>query len=263
MVLLQQICDFLDALCPVKLAESWDNVGLLLGDPRAEVQRVMTCLTVTDETVGEAVAQRASLVVSHHPLPFHPMTRLTTATPEQRSLLSLARAGVAIYSPHTAYDSAEEGINQQLAVGLGLTQIAPLNFSQDAPPNTGSGRRGSVAAGTTLGMMAQRAKQFLGIQQTQLVGKPDQVVQRVGVACGSAGTLHAAAREAGCNCLVTGEARFHTCLEAAATGLSLILVGHYASERFGVENLATLVQSQFGGLTVWASRNERDPLTWH
>ncbi|MCE9555625.1 MAG: Nif3-like dinuclear metal center hexameric protein [Planctomycetes bacterium] len=263
MVLLQQLCDFLDVLCPAKLAESWDNVGLLLGDPRAEVARVMTCLTITDETVGEAVAQRASLVVSHHPLPFHPLTRLTTATPEQRSLLTLAGAGIAIYSPHTAYDSAAEGINQQLAVGLGLTQIAPLIFPEDAPPNTGSGRCGSVATGTTLGMMAERAKQFLSIRQIQIVGKPDQVVQRMAVACGSAGTLHAAAREAACDCLVTGEARFHSCLEASATGLSLILVGHYASERFGVEKLATIVQSEFSGLTVWASRDERDPLKWH
>lgn len=75
MVLLQQLCDFLDQLCPVELAESWDNVGLLLGDPSAVVTRVMTCLTVTDETVAEAVAQQASLIVSHHPpavSPFYP-----------------------------------------------------------------------------------------------------------------------------------------------------------------------------------------------
>ena len=148
-------------------------------------------------------------------------------------------------------------------MGLGLMQIAPLSFPENAPPNTGSGRFGSTETGATLGMMAELAKQFLRIQRVQIVGKPEQVVHRVAVACGSAGTLHEAAREAGCDCLVTGEARFHSCLEALATGLPLILVGHYTSERFGVEKLATIIQGQFGGLTVWASLDEQDPQTWH
>ena len=178
-------------------------------------------------------------------------------------MLTLAVAGIAIYSPHTAYDSAVEGINQQLAMGLGLAQIAPLSVPTNAPPGAGAGRCGAVEVGATLGLMADRAKSFLGIERVQIVGNPDQEVQRMAVACGSAGTLHEAAREAECDCLVTGEARFHACLEAMATGLSLILVGHYPSERFGVEQLATILQGQFGGLTVWASRDERDPLTWH
>ena len=105
---------------PLRLAESWDNVGLLLGDPQRPVERIMTCLTVTSATVDEAVANKADLVVAHHPLPFTALKKLTTASPEGRSLWSLAEAGISIYSPHTAFDSAPEGINQQLAAGLGL-----------------------------------------------------------------------------------------------------------------------------------------------
>ena len=263
MTKLQSICEFLDRLCPPVLAEPWDNVGLLMGDSQAEVSRIMTCLTVTEATAAEAVAERASLIVSHHPLPFHPLNRLTTASPEGRCLLMLARAGIAIYSPHTAFDSAAAGINQQLAAGLGLTQIAPLTVGDNVPAGTGLGRAGLVQSGTTLAAIADRAKHFLKIDQVQLVGPPERQVRLVGVACGSAGELHATARQAGCECLVTGEARFHTCLEALATGLSLLLVGHYSSERFGVELLARVMQDQFADLTVWASRDERDPVSWH
>jgi len=263
MVVLQQVCDVLARLCPPELAESWDNVGLLLGDPQIAIARIMTCLTVTDETVAEAVAGQASLVVSHHPLPFRPLARITTATPEGRCLLRLAAAGIGIYSPHTAFDSAAEGINQLWASALKLTEIAPLTIPADAPPTTGTGRCGKVAAGTTLAVLAGQVKQFLKIDRVQLVGRPDRVVERVGVACGSAGELHDAARQAQCDCLITGEARFHACLEAQATKLSLILVGHYASERFGVEQLAERLQREFPLMTVWASRDERDPLVWH
>jgi dinuclear metal center YbgI/SA1388 family protein len=260
---LQDICNFLEEICPATLAESWDNVGLLVGDPLADVSRIMTCLTVTEESAAEAVAQRASLIISHHPLPFHPLTRLTTATPEGRCLLMLIRAGVAIYSPHTAYDSAAEGINQQLAAGLGLTQIAPLVSGENVTAGLGSGRCGLASKGTTLESLADRAKKLLNVEHVQLVGRPELKLSRVGVACGNAGELHAAARQAGCDCLVTGEARFHSCIEALAAGLALILVGHYSSERSGVERLAQIVQEKFAGLTVWASRDERDPLRWH
>jgi len=262
MVVLQQVCDVLTRLCPPQLAEPWDNVGLLLGDPRCAVARIMTCLTVTDETVAEAVAQKASLVVSHHPLPFRPLARITTATPEGRCLLKLAAAGIAIYSPHTAFDSAVDGINQQWASALNLTNVTPLAVSPEAPAGTGAGRCGKAAPGSTLGTLASHVKQFLKISQVQLVGAPERTVERVGIACGSAGELHSAARLARCDCLITGEARFHACLEAQATDLSLILVGHYASERFGVEQLAEHLQREFPQLEVWASRDERDPLVW-
>jgi dinuclear metal center YbgI/SA1388 family protein len=263
MTLIQDICDFLERLCPPVLAEAWDNVGLLLGDPAATATGVMTCLTATEETVREAVAQRASLVISHHPLPFRPLKTLTTRTPEGRCLWELARAGIALYSPHTTYDSAALGINQQLAEGLGLTHIAPLAVPEGAPEGSGTGRAGAAPAGSTLGVIAKAARQLLGVDAVQLVGDAHRKIRRVGVACGSAGDLHEAARTAQCDCLVTGEARFHACLEAQATGLSLILVGHYASERRGVEQLARFVQQQFNNLTVWASRDERDPLKWH
>jgi dinuclear metal center YbgI/SA1388 family protein len=117
---------FLQRLAPLALAEEWDNVGLLVGDGRAEVRRVMTCLTLTPDVADEAVAQHVDLIVSHHPVLFRPVQRLTAETSEGRLLLKLIAAGVAVYCAHTAYDSAQAGINQQLAELLGLTEIAPL-----------------------------------------------------------------------------------------------------------------------------------------
>ena len=82
------------------------------------------------------------------------------------------------------------------------------------------------------------------------------------VACGSAGEFLEPAQAAGCECLVTGEVRFHTCLEAEVAGMSLVLAGHFASERFAVEQLAGVLAAQFPALQVWASRQEKDPLHW-
>jgi dinuclear metal center YbgI/SA1388 family protein len=254
------IAEFLEQFAPPRLAEEWDNVGLLVGDRRREVGRVMTCLTVSPATAAEAVERRAELIVAHHPLPFNAVRRITADTVVGRMLLELIAAGVAVYSPHTAFDSAAEGINQRLAEGLGLTEIVPL---APRPEGQGTGRRGRLARPIILGELALRLKQFLRIERLQIVGQPEQSVTQVAIGCGAAGELLDAARTAGCDAMVLGEARFHTCLEAESLGISLLLPGHYASERFAVESLAEVLSRQFPAVEVWASQAERDPLRWN
>jgi dinuclear metal center YbgI/SA1388 family protein len=255
---------YLEVLAPPKLAEAWDNVGLLVGDREATFGRVMTCLTITPASTAEAIKRRADVIVSHHPLPFQALKRITTDTPTGRMLWDLIRAGVSIYSPHTAFDSAAEGINQHLAEGLDLHDINVLieNPKADGDITEGTGRWGWLPDGTTLGGLAGQVKSFLAIERVQVVGDLKRPIERVAVGCGSAGEFLTAARDKSCQCLVTGETRFHTSLEAEATEMGLILAGHYATERFGVERLAESIQQRFPEIEAWASRSEADPLVW-
>ncbi len=260
------ITAFLDAFAPPKLAEAWDNVGLLVGDPQALVERVMTCLTVTPESAQEAIEQRVSLIVTHHPLPFQATKRITTETVDGRLLWNLIRAGVSIFSPHTAFDSARSGINQRLVTGLGLVDVAPITptvyVGDPALMGLGAGRYGRLAEPLPLADLLTRVKAFLKIDTLQVVGPLDRMIRTLAVACGSAGEFLTPARKLGCDCLLTGETRFHTSLEAEATGTALILAGHYATERFGVEALADELRQSFPTLRIWASERERDPLQW-
>src|SRR5262245_6835282 len=105
------ITRFLEKTTPLALAAEWDNVGLLLGDANQAAGRVMTCLTVTPESAAEAIREKADLIVSHHPILFRAVQKLTAGSTEGRMLLDLVRAGIAVYSPHTAYDNATGGIN--------------------------------------------------------------------------------------------------------------------------------------------------------
>lgn len=257
-----KIVRLLDALAPPMLAEEWDNVGLLVGDRQRPVRRLMTCLTLTPTTVAEAIQRQADLVVVHHPLPFRPLSRVTTDTTTGRLLWDLIGAHVAVYSPHTAFDSARGGINELLAAGLGLQRIEPLTGSQSQPEDSavGAGRYGAPDKPLTLADLAERVKAFLSVDALRLVGDANQPVQCAAVACGSGGSFLPAARENGCDCLVTGEANFHTCLEAEATGVGLILAGHFASERFALERLADTLDEQLSDVQIWASELERDPL---
>jgi putative NIF3 family GTP cyclohydrolase 1 type 2 len=112
----------------------------------------------------------------------------------------------------------------------------------------------------SLGQLAGLLKQFLKISGLHVVGDLQMPISRVAVACGSAGEFLDVAVTRGCQCLVTGETRLHTCYDAESRGAALLLAGHYASERFGVERLAEVLAQQFGIAKIWASRDERDPL---
>jgi dinuclear metal center YbgI/SA1388 family protein len=274
-----QLCEFLDSFAPPELAAEWDNVGLLVGDRAQRAERVMTCLTITPAAAAEAIRERADLIVTHHPLPFRPLKKLTADEPGGRILLDLIRAGIAIHSPHTAFDSAARGINQQLAEGLGLVEIEPLESGPhsgpphrgrtDAPPVpplapalAGTGRYGRFPQPTTLGQAAAKLKQFLHLGGLHVVGNLQAPIERVAIACGSAGDLLRLATLRDCQLFITGEASLHSSYDAAARGIAMLLAGHYASERFGVERLAEIIGDQFPALTIWPSQDERDPLIW-
>lgn len=363
-MLLRDLIPHLESLAPPQLAESWDNNGLLLGDRAAEVQRVLTCLTLTPDVAAEAVELGAQLVVAHHPLMFKPVQRLTGDTGEGRTLLLLARHGIAVYSPHTSWDSAPQGINQQLAELLELTDIVPLrpklggsayklvtfvpqsdlenvrqalwqagcgvigNYAncsfispgtgtffgtsdadptigragqleqvseqklemicprtrlsaalsalreahsyeepavdvipmEPLPDGSGAGRAGRLAAPVTLAAVVERVRQVLPCPGLQFVGDPDGIIERVGVACGAAADFWQDARRAGCQVLLTGEARFHAALEVREAGFAMIVAGHFATERFAMARLADLLTARCPDIRCAASVVERDPL---
>ncbi len=144
MTTVSEVVGWLEQFAPSRMAESWDNVGLLWGDPAEPVHRVMTCLTVTPETAAEAIREQASMIVSHHPVLFHAVKSIRADVAETGHLWKLARAGIAIASPHTAFDNTIGGINDLLCRRLGLLEVSPLRpVATSGNPAPGGSRRRS------------------------------------------------------------------------------------------------------------------------
>ena len=253
------VIDTLKKLAPPRLSEDWDNTGLLVGHSDADVTKILTCLTLTPDVAAEAVQQGVQLVVSHHPVLFHGAKQITDATSEGRTLLSLIENRVAVYSPHTCYDSAKCGINQQLAESFGLGDIRPIRPSAEVN-GLGSGRFGRLPEHVDLRTFLGTVGQAVGGEYLEFTGSLDSSVSAVAVACGAAGEFLSAAIPLGCDTFVTGESRFHSALAARTAGVTLILLGHYCSERPAVEKLAKILADEFGDTEAFASRVESDPL---
>jgi dinuclear metal center YbgI/SA1388 family protein len=256
-----QVTEALEHMAPLRLAAAWDSVGLLVGSRRPQIARVMTCLSLTPEVAAEAVRENADMVVTHHPLPFRPVPRVTADTATGRVLLELIHAGIAVWSSHTAWDSAAGGINDQLAALLGLDHVTPIE-PDPIHHLAGFGRAGTAPAGWSIAQLSNHIAGRLQVKSVQVVGSPDRPAGRVGIVCGSGGESLDAVRKAGCTTFLTGEIKLHQALEARATDLAVIAVGHHASERFSMDVLAGRLAGSVPGLSCWVSRDETDPITW-
>ncbi len=125
-VTIKQVCNAMERWAPSGLAYEWDRVGLQVGDPKAPVTKVITCLTVTEEVVRRAERWGADLIVAHHPLLFRPLKSLRTDDVHTRLCLRLVAANVGCFAAHTNLDVVPNGVNTLLAETLGLQQIRPL-----------------------------------------------------------------------------------------------------------------------------------------
>lgn len=123
------IVGIINKIAPVALAETWDNPGLQIGDPCAEVSRILVALDPTPDVIDAAIAASCQLLVTHHPLIFKPLKSISTANPHGASIQKAIRAGVSIVSLHTNYDIASGGLNDLLAGKVGLSGCVPLKVT--------------------------------------------------------------------------------------------------------------------------------------
>ncbi len=129
------LCQAMDQIAPLGLAQSWDNVGLLLGDPRQPLKRTLLCIDLTPAVLKEAIRLKMNAILAYHPPIFKPLNRLVANTAEMTSLVwECARNNIAIYATHTALDAAEGGANDVLAAMCGLKKTEPLEYV-DQPGN--------------------------------------------------------------------------------------------------------------------------------
>ena len=117
---------WLNRRIPMSIAANWDNTGLLLGDPESPLGGICTCLTLTAENVKFAIQNKVNFILTHHPILFKGAKSLVSSRPEGRMILDLVRAGISVFSPHTAWDNAPGGINEQLVSLLGGSVSRPI-----------------------------------------------------------------------------------------------------------------------------------------
>ena len=264
---LREVLAALDARYDPTLAESWDAVGLVCGDPDQEVRRVVFAVDPIAAVVDDVLAAGAELLVTHHPLLLTPVHGVPADDPKGRLVHRLIRGGSGLFVAHTNADRApDHGVNDALAAVLGLRDTVPLEPTDD-DPRAGLGRVGQLEEAMTLREFAAHAAAALPatVGGVRVAGDPERLVRRVGVCGGSGGSLTGAAAEAGADVFLTSDLKHHTVAEwQQSVPLAVCDVAHFATEWPWLPVAADVLHRDLAGrVEVAVSRRRTDPWTWH
>jgi dinuclear metal center YbgI/SA1388 family protein len=265
---LSTVIAIIESLIPPVLAESWDNVGLQIGDPLWSVNKIRVALDPTREVIETSCKDGIDLLLTHHPLIFKPLKKIDLGTPQGALFEKAISHRMAIYAAHTNFDRLVGGLNDILARKINLQKLRSLeSFAEmkckETESKHGLGRIGTLKRAMPLDQLAESVKSMLDLNFLRMAGRPDLVVKTVALCTGSGSSLLDQFLKSGAQVYISGDLRYHDARTVEETGLGLIDIGHFPSEHLMVESLsqrlATVLKREKVDVEVSSCRLEKDP----
>ena len=273
-----QVVDALEQYAPLPLQEGYDNAGLQVGLTEAvEVSGALLCLDVTEAVVDEAIRKGCNLIVSHHPLIFRKLARISDENYVQRTVMKAIKNDVAIVSMHTSMDAATGGVNFKMAEKLGLRNVRFFGGEKEVNGvKGGEGVIGEIAdeaieassdlkehfsegiAADDLILMLRDRFRVESVQCNELLRRP---IRNVAL-CGGAGSfLLDAAIAAGADAFITGEMHYHEFF-GHEQEIQICVIGHYQSEQFTSEIFQSIIEEKCPGVKCYISEINTNPILY-
>nr|WP_302506644.1 Nif3-like dinuclear metal center hexameric protein [uncultured Prevotella sp.] len=273
-----QVVDALEQYAPLPLQEGYDNAGLQVGLTEAvEVSGALLCLDVTEAVVDEAIRKGCNLIVSHHPLIFRKLARISDENYVQRTVMKAIKNDIAIVSMHTNMDAATGGVNFKIAEKLGLRNVRFFGGEKEVNGvKGGEGIIGEIAdeaieassdlkerfsegiAADDLILMLRDRFRVESVQCNELLRRP---IRKVAL-CGGAGSfLLDAAIAAGADAFITGEMHYHEFF-GHEQEIQICVIGHYQSEQFTSEIFQSFIEEKCPGVKCYISEINTNPILY-
>ncbi len=228
----KEIIDIINEKCPAEWAESWDNVGLLVGNEKSTVRKVLLAVDPVTSVVNEALQNKAELIITHHPLMFSKINKITPNTYDGKIVLKLTENKINLCAMHTNVDFYTKGLNYIVAKALNLADKKVL-VEHEKDKNVGIGIIGALpfAMAISLESLAEYVKKALKTDFVRIAGKPKTDIHKVAVVTGSGMDYVDDAIAQGADVLITGDVKYHDAINAVERGLCIIDAGHFETEK--------------------------------
>ena len=242
MVKLDKILDFLCGFAPVEFAESYDNVGLLVGNKNKEIKKVLITLDADEEVINDAHKNGCELIISHHPLIFTPIKRITEDNSISKSIIKLIKNDISLISMHTNFDSVNSGL-----CDLFLDKIAKTKnrTAIEGDLENGLGRIAELCEEKSLFDILNTVKKEFRIYNLKYIGDKDKKIKKIAVCNGGGADFLYKAHELSADVYISGDFKYHHARFAYENGISLIDVPHYDAEIIFCEYVKDLLDKEF------------------
>ena len=248
-----QIIDILFESFPEDLAESWDNVGLEVGRADKEVNKVYIAVDATDKVIESAISKGADLLLTHHPMIFKPLKRVTDGGFVSRRIIKLVKNDISYVAMHTNFDIC--AMADEAASVLGMTELEALETSESG--RGGFGRVGVLPNTITLEECARLVKDRFAIERVRLYGDMDKKIKRAAILPGSGASAIADAIRLKADVLITGDVSHHEGIDAVMQNLAVIDSGHYGIEKIFVPYMEKFFKEKLPSVEVVCAGDER------
>ena len=246
----KDIIKVIEDFAPLSVQEGWDNSGLCVGSPEDEVTSVLLALDCTPALVDEAIGCGADMIVTHHPLIFSGLKKISPEDMVGEAVIKAIKAGISIYAAHTSADKVLEGVSGAMAARLGLENVTVLDMDGEG---TGLGAVGDFPEPISAEQAIALVKRKFSLKAMKVSKPLDGMISRVAMCGGSGGSLIAAAKKSGAQLYISGDISYHNFF--TPEGFMIMDIGHYESEIEIVEILFSLLRKKFPTFAVRITQN--------
>ena len=240
----------IEEFAPLSIQEGWDNSGLCVGSPEAEVSSVLFALDCTESLVDEAVECGADLIITHHPLIFSGLKKISPEDQVGAAVIKAIKNGISIYAAHTNADKVVAGVSGAMAAKLGLVDVQILDEDGEG---TGLGVVGNLPQPLAAESVMSLVKNQFALKVLKSSKPLDGMITRVAMCGGSGGSLIGAARKSGAQLYISGDISYHNFF--TPEGFMIMDIGHYESEIEIVNILFSLIKKNFPTFAVRITQN--------
>ena len=246
----KDVTKIIEEFAPLSVQESWDNSGLCIGSPDAAVTSVLLGLDCTPELVDEAIGCGADMIVTHHPLIFSGLKKISPEDQVGAAVIKAVKAGISIYAAHTSADKVIAGVSGAMAAKLGLRNVSILDEDGEG---TGLGVVGDLPQPLSADEAVTLVKDRFGLKMMKASRPVEGKISRVAMCGGSGSSLIKAAMSSGAQLYISGDISYHNFF--TREGFMIMDIGHYESEIEIVDILFSLLRKNFPTFAVRITQN--------
>jgi dinuclear metal center YbgI/SA1388 family protein len=235
----KDLLDLLQRKFPEEYAEDWDNTGFIIDVGKNKYERILVALELVPEVLREAIELGVDIVITHHPIVFKPIKKLSAQIVEDSMIIECIKNDISVFAIHTNCDNYEGGTNDYLSELIGIKEteaLLPLENICDTIPlanlqkKVGNGRVGRLNNPMTLKILLEKLKDILSAEALRYTGDENRIIDKVGLCSGSGSDLIREAYRRGVDCFLTGDIKYHDAQFARMNNMALVDIGHYESE---------------------------------